>query len=119
IAVVFAFSFALPLFSFLQKERHLSALSLMAAALWYWQAFTGFAIVGGLTYVVVCWLSRRAKPTSRWAWACTVIITVISIFILGRALQWERPLALGGAGSIVVYSLEMWTVLRLVTLVWE
>src|SRR5438876_10131200 len=106
IAVALAFSFSLPVFSFLQKERYLSLLSLMAASLWYWQAFTGFIIVGALTYVAVCWLSRQPKPTPRWPWACAAIIAVVAVFTLGRLLQWERPLEVGGSGAIVVYSLE-------------
>src|SRR2546428_332670 len=45
LALSLAFCFLVPSFSFLEKERYLAALSVIAAGLWYWQAFPGFLIV--------------------------------------------------------------------------
>ena len=113
------FCFAVLLFPFLQKERYLSAFSLMAAALWYWEAFIGFVVVTSIAYAAVKWCSRQTGSSRRWSSACLWILIVIGVFTAGRIMHWDRPFIVGPSASIIIYSLEMWAVLRLVTLFWE
>jgi D-alanyl-lipoteichoic acid acyltransferase DltB (MBOAT superfamily) len=47
------------------------------------------------------------------------MLVLATVFTLGRVLHWEQPVSIGTSVSVVLYSLEMWAVLRLMTLFWE
>lgn len=119
LAVALGFCLALPLFPFLQKERYLSGFSLIAAALWYQEAFVGFLLVSSIAYAAAYCCSTQTLPSRRWSAACLGIFAVIAVFTAGRVLHWDRPYAVQPSVSIILYSLEMWAVLRLLTLFWE
>jgi D-alanyl-lipoteichoic acid acyltransferase DltB (MBOAT superfamily) len=119
LAAAFVFCFATPVFSFLRRERWLLALSVAAAALWYGRAFAGFLLVSAIAYAMACWVGRQSDPGRRWSWACIGMFLVGAVFTGGRVWDWDRPLVTQGSVSIIVYSLETWAVLRLLTLLWE
>lgn len=49
---------------------------------------------------LLTWLTRRAKPTSRWAWATTAAVTGCTALVLGPALA-------GGAASVDVNGMAL------------
>jgi len=119
LAAAAAFSFAIPWFPFLQNERYLFALSLISAAMWYGRALPGFLLVSAIAYAMACWLGRQTQPSRRWSCGCVAIFLLGAIFTIGRLFHWDRPIVIEKSVSIVLYSLEMWAVLRLLTLFWE
>jgi D-alanyl-lipoteichoic acid acyltransferase DltB (MBOAT superfamily) len=119
LAVALASSFLISVFPILQKDRYLFVLCAMSAALWYGPAFGGFVVVSAAAYVIACGVGRQSDPARRWTWACAGLFLIAGIFTLGRVFEWGSPLPVQGSVSIVLYSLEMWAVLRLLTLVWE
>src|SRR5579863_5440323 len=118
LAIAAAFAFTISVFSFLQRERNLALLGVLAAAAYHWQAFTGFVAVTAIAYAAIRWLNRE-EATSRWRWACFALFVLLVVFTLGRVHHWDRSVASVGPLSIAVYSLDMWLALRLVTLFWE
>jgi D-alanyl-lipoteichoic acid acyltransferase DltB (MBOAT superfamily) len=118
IAVALVLSIAVSAFSVFQKELYLCLLCLLAAVAYHWRAFPSFLAVNGIAYVSLCWLNRQTIGPRRWRWACGALVSLIIIFTLGRVLHLDR-LALPGLYGILVFSLDMWLVLRLVTVFWE
>ena len=105
-------------FPALRQGLPLSSLCALGAAAFYGRAFVGFAIVNAVAYLTVRWLSRQQDPAARWRRAAFALVGVIAVFTAGRLLHWDRwtgPAPL----PVVLYSLEMWPMLRLVTLFWE
>src|SRR5262249_51488951 len=93
LAVAVVFCFAVPVFPFLQKDRNLSVFALVAAALWYQEAFSGFLLVSSIAYVGAWLCSRQTSPSRRWWAACFSIFIVGLVFTAGRILHWDRPFA--------------------------
>ncbi len=119
LAVAIVFSIAVSLFSSLQRGWRLCLVSLLGAAAFHLQGFTGFVIVNGVAYILVCGLSSLSSPARRWGWACIALVSLIAVFTLGRIFDWERRLPLPGPAPLVLYSLDMWLALRLITMLWE
>lgn len=103
----------------LQRGFGLGLISVVAAVLFYQQGFAGFVVVAGLAYLVMHFLNAQANPASRWQWACLAIFLLAILFTLGRVFHWDRLVALPGSFRISVGVLDMWLILRLVTLFWE
>jgi D-alanyl-lipoteichoic acid acyltransferase DltB (MBOAT superfamily) len=119
IAIAAIFAVVLSVFSALQQARYLCIVCVVGAAAFYWDEFAGFAVVNGLAYAALRWLDRQNDRAVRWRWACLMLVLLIIIFTLGRALQFEHWMTLPGPVPVVLYSLDMWLVLRLITLFWE
>jgi D-alanyl-lipoteichoic acid acyltransferase DltB (MBOAT superfamily) len=118
LAIAAAFAIIISVFSFLQRERYMVLLGVLAAAAYHWQAFTGFVAVTAVAYAAIRWLNQE-EATSRWRWACIGVFVLLIVFTLGRVDHWDRSVASVGPLSIAVYSLDMWLALRLATLFWE
>jgi D-alanyl-lipoteichoic acid acyltransferase DltB (MBOAT superfamily) len=119
LAVSTAFSIALLAFSFLRQRRYLCIVSLLAAAGFHWFEFLGFALVNAVAYAIVRGLSRQSSGARRWNWACIALVLLIATFVFGRVYHWDYFAPLSGSVPIAIYALDMWLVLRLVTLFWE
>jgi hypothetical protein len=83
---------------------------------YHWHAFIGVVVVNAFAYTTVLWLSRQTNRDCRWRRTSVALCSLILVFTLGRLLHWDRPLT--GSG-LILYSLDMWLALRLVTLFWE
>jgi D-alanyl-lipoteichoic acid acyltransferase DltB (MBOAT superfamily) len=116
--VAAALSLAISLVPILQRERGLSLATLLGAAVYHWQAFAGFAAVTGIAFFAVRCLDRQTVPSRRWKWACAGLFALLVVFTLGRIQHWDLPFVVGST-PIVFYSLDMWLMLRLMTLIWE
>jgi hypothetical protein len=118
LAIAVAFTVMVSSFPALRRGRPLSSLCALGAAVFYGRAFAGFAIVNAVAYATVRWLSRQSDPAARWRRASFALVGIIAVFTAGRLLHWNRwtgPAPL----PVVLFSLDMWPVLRLVTLFWE
>ncbi len=93
--------------------------SLLAAAEYYRYALAGFLIVSGFSYAALLWLDRSKNRAERWKWACFFLVLLGILFTLGRLRGWEENLTAPGPLHIVLFSMNMWMVLRLVTVFWE
>jgi len=118
LAIAAVFSIVLAVFS-IQRTRYLCLLSLIGCAVYHWEAFAGFLVVSGISYGAVRWLGSVAIPSRRWRFACLGLLLLIVVFTLGRILHWGQPIRVPGLVPLVLYSLDMWLALRLVTLFWE
>jgi len=103
----------------IQRMRYLCLLSFFGCAVYYWQAFAGFLLVSGIAYTALRWLGSLSLPARRWRYACFALILLIVVFTLGRVFHLEQRMLLPGPIPLVLYSLDMWLVLRLLTLFWE
>lgn len=119
IAIAAMFSIVVSMFSLFQRPVFLGAICVMGSAAFYRWAFAGFLVVIVVAYGTLCLLNRQAPGEKRWRWACMAMLVLLTVFTLGRALHWDRSMALQGPVPLVVYSLDMWLALRLVTLFWE
>ncbi len=118
LAIAVVFAVIVSAFPALRHGLPLSLLCALGAAVFYGRAFVGFAIVNAVAYATVRWLGRQSDPAARWRRTSFALVGVIAVFTAGRLLHWDRwtgPAPL----PVVLYSLEMWPVLRLVTLFWE
>jgi D-alanyl-lipoteichoic acid acyltransferase DltB (MBOAT superfamily) len=102
-----------------QGRFWLSLLSLIGAVVYHGRAFPGFAIVAGIAYLTVLWLNTRTNRSQRWNWACAILLLLLIVFTSGRVLGWERVAIAVHSVPVLIYSLDMWLLLRLVTLFWE
>ena len=111
------FSAAMPLVAYFRQTRWVYLLSLLAAALYYGHAFSGFLLVAGIAYLPARWLASHASPAGRWRATGIALLLLIALFTLGRVLHWDQASFPHTGGA--VYVLDMWLVLRLVTFYWE
>ncbi len=102
-----------------QGNFWLSLLSVAGAVVYHWRAFPGFLIVTGIAYLAVRWLNTRTDRSRRWSWACALLVLLPVAFTAGRVLHWDRIAISVYSVPILIYSLDMWLLLRLVTLFWE
>jgi len=102
-----------------QGNFWLSWLSLLGAVVYHWRAFPGFAIVTGMAYLAVRWLNTRTNRAQRWNWACALMFLLLVVFVAGRVEHWDHVTISTSSAPVLIYSLDMWLLLRLVTLFWE
>jgi D-alanyl-lipoteichoic acid acyltransferase DltB (MBOAT superfamily) len=102
------------------RRQALWAAGLPAAIAYYGWAFPGFLVVSGLGFTVAWALSRIQDRDSRWRWAALALVVLIALFTAGRIGRWDQlaVLVVGGR-SLSACTLDMWLVLRVVTLFWE
>ena len=118
--VAICFSLMVSTVTRLRSTRWLCLLSLSSAAIVYRRSFIGFLLVNLASYVALSWLARRSVETpGRWRWACAMLVVLVSVFTLARVQQWDHPVLNLGVVSLSLWGLDMWLVLRLVTLLWE
>jgi D-alanyl-lipoteichoic acid acyltransferase DltB (MBOAT superfamily) len=118
LAVAAAFAAIVSLFPALRRGPPLSVLSTLGAAAFFGRAFAGFAIVNVAAYAIARSLGRQTDPVIRWRRASFALVGVVAVFTAGRLLHWDHwtvraPL------PVVLFNLDMWLALRLVTLFWE
>jgi len=118
LAVALAFSLALVALPRLQRAPSLCVMSLIGAGCYYWREFAGFLLVILAAYATTRWL-RQVQISRRWNRACIVLLSLVVLFTLGRLRHWDKLLTLPAPAALVLYSLDMWLALRLVTLLWE
>jgi D-alanyl-lipoteichoic acid acyltransferase DltB (MBOAT superfamily) len=118
LAVALGFSLALVAVPRLKRAPSLCAMSLIGAGCYYWREFAGFLLVILVAYAVTRWL-RQVQVSRRWRRACIALLSLVVIFTLGRLRHWDKLLTLPAPAALVLYSLDMWLALRLVTLLWE
>ena len=119
LVVAAVFSIVLTLCPVLQRTRYLWLISLMGPAAYYGHSFPGFVVAITIAYAALRALSRQAIPSHRWRWACLALFSLITVFTLGRVLNWGRWMVPRVPVPLALYSLDMWLALRLVTLFWE
>lgn len=118
LSIAAVFSLIVAVFS-IRRTRYLCLLSFIGSVVYYWQAFAGFLVVSGIAYFVLRWLGSLAVPSRRWRYVCVALVALIVVFTLGRVFQLDQRMVLSRPVPLVLYSLDMWLVLRLVTLFWE
>jgi D-alanyl-lipoteichoic acid acyltransferase DltB (MBOAT superfamily) len=97
----------------------LTLLSLVSAVVYHWRSFPGFVAVTGIAYLAVLCLNTRTNRSRRWHWACALLFLLLAVFAAGRLRHWESVAVSVHSVPILIYSLDMWLLLRLVTLFWE
>ncbi len=102
------------------RREALWVVGLPAALLYFGSAFPGFLIVTGLAYLTARALGRIVDPASRWRWTLVALVLVVVLFAAGRLGQWDQQaIHVRETGPLAFCTLDMWLVLRLVTLFWE
>jgi len=103
-----------------QTQRpNITIVALLAAIAYYRWAFLGFAVVAGIAYLALRYLSGHTDGAKRWNWACGALVLLTAVFGAGRIWHWDAPVGSAGPIPLVLYGLDMWLMLRLVTLFWE
>ncbi len=119
LAIAVAVSLLISLIPLSRGNIFLTLLSLAGAVVYHWWAFPGFVIVSGIAYLAVLWLNTHTNRSRRWNWACALLVLLLVVFASGRLLHWDRLAISVHSVPVLVYSLDMWLMLRLVTLFWE
>ncbi len=102
------------------RRESLWVIGLPAALIYFGAAFPGFILVIGLAYLVARRLGRIVDPASRWRWTLVALVLVVVLFAAGRLGHWDQqPIHLRETRPLMLWTLDMWLVLRLVTLFWE
>lgn len=102
----------------------LTVLALAASTVAYGRAMPGFLLTAVVSYAALVAVTRVAKHSAnervvRWRLACVAIAILSAAFLVGRAVGLgEASVAIGGT-RWALFALDMWLVLRLVTLAWE
>ena len=118
--VAVVFSVAVAVFPVLQRGWSLGLVSSLAAAAYYQRAFLGFVGVIALAYIALLWLRGQTSRSLRWRLACAALFLLIVVFTMGRLLHWDNSMVqLTSSVRLQIYVLDMWLLLRLVTLFWE
>jgi hypothetical protein len=93
------------------------ALVALAASAWVLgPAWPAFVAASAIAYTVI-WLA--ASSPRRHAMAMTWLVVLALVFVTARALGWDRQLAEVRGGTLAVFYLDMWMLLRLFTFTWE
>ncbi|HVL67969.1 MAG TPA: MBOAT family O-acyltransferase [Vicinamibacterales bacterium] len=91
----------------------------LTAAAYFGASFPGFVLVCAAAFLAAQALSRQPDRAWRWRLALAAITVVSVLFVAGRAAGWQDVLLPLGPTAFVLYALDMWLLLRLVTLLWE
>jgi D-alanyl-lipoteichoic acid acyltransferase DltB (MBOAT superfamily) len=94
-------------------------LSILGALILFRRAFPGFVIVAAVAYLILRYLNTLTDRARRWNWACAVLFLLALVFAVGRLRHWDRATMSVHSIPLAIYSLDMWMLLRLVTLFWE
>src|SRR5215510_14920244 len=103
----------------LHRGKYLPLLSLLAAGGFYGRTLVAFLGVSAIAYIVLWWLKAQTSRTQRWRLTCIALLLLLTVFTAGRALHWDHFRVGSSRLEVPVYYLDMWLVLRLVTLFWE
>jgi D-alanyl-lipoteichoic acid acyltransferase DltB (MBOAT superfamily) len=103
----------------LGRPRYLALLGIASAVAYFGAAFPAFVVVNTLAYLLVRAVAGASTRTARWRWALVAILAVSLVFIGGRAGRWMEHGVEIGPASLIFYGIDMWLLLRLVTLLWE
>jgi hypothetical protein len=79
----------------------------------------GLVITGTVTYLAARGLGRIHDAGVRWRIALGLIFVVVALFFTGRAARLDAMRAALGPFRLGWFALDMWLVLRVVTLFWE
>jgi predicted outer membrane lipoprotein len=109
LALAAGFAVIAALLSERTRGRYLPVICLIAAIGYYGAGATGFVLDIAIAYPAVHWLGAQRDAGMRWRAACLFMLVLGALFTAGRAAH----------ASPFVVALDMWLVLRLVTLVWE
>ena len=101
------------------RSPGLPILAALAALVFYRREALGFAIVSSIGYLAVTLIAKETVAARRWKHACTAIFGAGVIFTCGRIWHWDRMWSVPMVGQLAFFSLGMWQLLRLVTLLWE
>jgi hypothetical protein len=96
-----------------------AVLGALAAAAFFGTAFPGFVLVAAAGYGLLRIVHSTSQRSRRWRAALAAIVLLGVAFTAGRALGWGTLSADVGGQRWVLYALDMWLVLRLVTVSWE
>ena len=108
----------------LRNRASLLIICAVATIVIYRQSTLGYLLTNSIVFVVLLFLERAAnrrdqKSRLRWRGACAAILILAVVFLAGRAWQLNtRGLSVAGV-QWVLFGLDMWLVLRLITLLWE
>jgi hypothetical protein len=97
----------------------MAALGLVAAAVFFGAAFPGFVLVNAAAYVLIRSIRNAPSPSRRW-WRALAGMALIAIVFTAARLSAPQRWSVALAGTTWhLYALDMWLVLRLITLAWE
>jgi D-alanyl-lipoteichoic acid acyltransferase DltB (MBOAT superfamily) len=108
----------------LRKRASLLFVCAVATAAIYRRALFGYLLTNAIVFLFMLVLDRAAsyrdqKSRFRWRWTCAAILALIFAFLFGRSWHFNtRGPSVGGI-QWVLFSLDMWLVLRLITILWE
>jgi D-alanyl-lipoteichoic acid acyltransferase DltB (MBOAT superfamily) len=98
------------------------ALALAGAALFLVterQHVAGLMIAACALYAAVHGLARVADARRRWRIAMAFIVLTSAVYLAGRAARLDTTYATIGPARVLLFGLDMWLVLRAVSLLWE
>jgi D-alanyl-lipoteichoic acid acyltransferase DltB (MBOAT superfamily) len=108
----------------LRKPSALFLVSVIATIIFYRTSLFGFVLTTGTVFLFMLAVDRAARHRKdparfRWRLSCAGILVLVAAFVLGRAWQFDsQSFSLGGVRWGLL-ALDMWLVLRLVTILWE
>jgi D-alanyl-lipoteichoic acid acyltransferase DltB (MBOAT superfamily) len=79
----------------------------------------GLALTGAIVYLVVLGLGRIGDLRARWSITLGLIALVLAVFFVGRAAGLDKLRVAIGPRHFGFFVLDMWLLLRVVTLLWE
>lgn len=115
---------AVSLLPSLRRPAGFLLLSLLGIAVAHRQAAVGYALTNTVVFLFTLGLARLAKQRRapmafRWRWSCVALLMLVSAFLAGRWFHLEsRGLSVAGI-QWLLFNLDMWLLLRLVTFIWE
>jgi D-alanyl-lipoteichoic acid acyltransferase DltB (MBOAT superfamily) len=101
------------------RRAAVPCLSVLSALACFRRAFVGFVVVAVLAYLLLRYLNTYTDLGRRWHCACALLFLLALVFGAGRLLHWDRATMSVHSVPFAMYSLDMWMLLRLVTLFWE
>ena len=108
----------------LRKPAALLLLSGIAAVAIYRRSLFGYLLTGLTIFLFMLVLDsapngRNGKSSFRWRCTCVAMLALIIAFLLGRSWQLDSHEFTVGGIKWVLFGLDMWLLLRLITLLWE
>jgi D-alanyl-lipoteichoic acid acyltransferase DltB (MBOAT superfamily) len=108
----------------LRKPSRLLILCAVATVAIYRRSLFGYLLTNAIVFLFMLFLDRAASRRDRespfrWRWTCAAILVLIFVFLFGRSWQFDARGPQVGGIQWVLFSLDMWLVLRLITMLWE
>jgi len=110
--------------SALRRPSGLLLVSIVTTIVIYRRSMFGFLLTTGIVFLFMLVIDRVSKyrkhPSRfRWRWTCAAIVALAVTFLVGRTWQLNAEGVSFAGIRWVLFALDMWLVLRLITVLWE